>query len=335
MVVSYVAQGRDAFVYDAVGGGRKRSGAVRFTLSYQGARPVVAPSSLQPSEVGPGVMTWRFSDLISEKPIRVELPAGSSPLGRLILLCQLAGLAVLLFGAGFWYLSEGQRPGGLDHFRLGHFLLVALTYSLFFVVFAVVGYRGSLAAALLLGAGTSLPLLLLHTSRTSGWPFALHRGLPLSLFSLGCVVLGVYLEDQRAYVLMGATVAGPGPGRDDGAALEHRRGERARGDPAAGDPAQPGASGADGARGALPGVRRRDRGRAVLRGVRHEAAAAAHLRVRAGDAAAGAPLREGVAGAGVALPVLRRAPGAAGEAGGDPGAGPAARLSAAPAPGWR
>lgn len=206
VVVSYVAQGRDAFVYDAVGGGHARSGAVRFSLSYSGARPVVPPASLQPSEVAPGAMTWRFSDLISEKPIRVELPAGSSPLGRLILLCQLAGLAVLLFGAGFWYLSEGQRPGGLDHFRLGHFLLVALTYSLFFVVFAVVGYRGSLAAGLLLGAGTSLPLLLLHTSRTSGWPFALRRGLPLSIFSLSCVVLGVYLEEQRAYVLMGATV---------------------------------------------------------------------------------------------------------------------------------
>ncbi len=208
VVVAYLARGRDAFQYDAAGGepGNARSGQVRFALHYTGVRPVVPPGSLQPAEAAPGYLVWRFSGIITDQPILVELPAGSTPLGRLILLCQLAGLAVLLFGVGFWYLSEGQLPGGLDHFRLGHFLLLALTYSLFFVVFAVVGYGGHTALALLCGALTGVPLLLLHTSRTSGWPFALRRATPLAVFSLGCVVLGVYLEDQRAYVLAGAVV---------------------------------------------------------------------------------------------------------------------------------
>ena len=55
-----------------------------------------------------------------------------SPTGRAILFLRLAGLAVLLFGLGFIYLNDLKEPGRLDSFRWGHFLLLALTYSLFF-----------------------------------------------------------------------------------------------------------------------------------------------------------------------------------------------------------
>ena len=82
------------------------------------------------------------ADLITDRSIVVQLPAGTSPLGRLVLLCQLAGLAVLLFGAGFWYLCEARDPATLDAFRLPHFLLLALNYWLFFGLFALLGFEG-------------------------------------------------------------------------------------------------------------------------------------------------------------------------------------------------
>ena len=50
------------------------------------------------------------------------------------MLFRFVGLAVLLFGAGFWYLSEQHKPGALNGFRWSHFLLLATIYSLFFVI---------------------------------------------------------------------------------------------------------------------------------------------------------------------------------------------------------
>ena len=173
-VVTYTAQGRDAFVYDVVG--RGRSGTVQVVLQLNDApRAVVPPGALQPSERAGSRLSWRFDALITNKSIVVELPAGASPLGRVILVLQLAGLAVLMFGGGFWYLSEGQAPGRLDDFRWGHFLLLALNYSMFFGIFAVLGYQGSPTVALTIAAVVSLPLLTFHGVRISDALFTVTR----------------------------------------------------------------------------------------------------------------------------------------------------------------
>jgi prepilin-type N-terminal cleavage/methylation domain-containing protein len=204
-VVSYTAQGRDALVYDVAG--RGRSGTVRVDLQlHEAPRVVIPPGSLQPAERDGPSLHWRFDALITNKSIVVELPAGASPLGRVILLLQLAGLAVLLFGAGFWYLSEGLHPGRLDDFRWGHFLLLALNYSLFFGIVSVIGYRGSESFALGAATVVSLPLLMLHVTRITDQTFALTRVLPLVLFTLATVVLGVFLDRQRPLVFLSAAV---------------------------------------------------------------------------------------------------------------------------------
>jgi prepilin-type N-terminal cleavage/methylation domain-containing protein len=204
-VVSYAAQGSDALVYDVAG--RGRSGVVLVDLQLHNApRAVVPPRSLQPVEREGTQLRWQFASLVTSKPIVVELPAVSSPLGRVILLMQLAGIAVLFFGGGFWYLSEEQRPGRLDDFRLGHFLLLALNYSLFFGILAVLGYRGSALVALVVAGSVSLPLLMLHVARVTDLSFALTRVLPLVVFTLGTVVAGVFLDQHRAVVFLGAAV---------------------------------------------------------------------------------------------------------------------------------
>jgi hypothetical protein len=205
-VVSYTASGREALFYDVAGSGR--SGLVEVDLELHDApRAVVPPDSLQPAARDGSHLRWRFESLITDKAIVVELPAGSSPLGRVILLLQLAGLAVLLFGGGFWYLSEGDEPGRLDDFRWGHFLLLALNYSLFFGIFAVLGYRGSAPLSLAVASAVSLPLLMLHVARIATPRFAFRSALPLAVLSLGTVVAGVFLEEQRALVFLGASIA--------------------------------------------------------------------------------------------------------------------------------
>ncbi|HYH97278.1 prepilin-type N-terminal cleavage/methylation domain-containing protein [Hyalangium sp.] len=206
MAVSYTLRGRDAFFYDVMGVGR--SGAVRFEVLAEDAdRLAVAPDSLQPTERHPDRLVWSFRRLVTTQPITVELPADASPLGRLILLCQLAALGVLLFGVGFWYLNDLRRPGSLDDFRWGHFLLLALNYTLFFAAFAVVGYRGDWRVALLVASGVSLPLLTLHVVRLSDVRFALTRCLPLAVLTLGAVVAAAYAESWRPHVLLGMVVA--------------------------------------------------------------------------------------------------------------------------------
>ncbi|UCC84837.1 MAG: prepilin-type N-terminal cleavage/methylation domain-containing protein [Gemmatimonadota bacterium] len=204
-VVSYAAQGSDALVYDVAGRGRSGSVSVDLRL-HDAPRSVVPPRSLQPVERDGDRLRWQFASLVTSKPIVVELPAVSSPLGRVILLMQLAGLAVLFFGGGFWYLSEEQRPGRLDDFRWGHFLLLALNYSLFFGILAVLGYRGSALVALLVAGAVSLPLLMLHVARVTDLSFALTRVLPLVVLTLGTVVAAVFLDEHRAVVFLGAAI---------------------------------------------------------------------------------------------------------------------------------
>ena len=119
-------------------------------------------------------------------------------------LMKLGGIAVLLFGAGFWYLSEVREPGCLDDFRLWHFLMLAVTYSLFFVVYAVLGFKGVGPLTSLLVAGVlSMPLLMLHVSAIMGKGFALTYTLPLAAFTIGMVVNGVYGDLWQSYVYVG------------------------------------------------------------------------------------------------------------------------------------
>ncbi len=198
--------GRDVLGYHLTGQGRAR--AARFRLELESPqRVVVPPDALQPETTAPQALTWAFEDLVTDRAIVVELPAGTSPLGRLILLCQLAGLAVLLFGAGFWYLCEARDPETLDAFRLPHFLLLALTYWLFFALFALLAFEGDPRAAAAVSGAVSLPLLGLHVARLVDLRFALTRCLPLALLTLGVVVAGVYAEEHRAQLLAAAGAA--------------------------------------------------------------------------------------------------------------------------------
>jgi prepilin-type N-terminal cleavage/methylation domain-containing protein len=204
--IAYESEGRDAFVYDVAGSGR--TGSVRAEIALVGVeRPVIPASSLSPTAVAPGKLSWGFDRLLTNQRIRVELPPGPSPLGRLVLLCQLAALAVLLFGAGFWYLSELDRPGRLDTFRWGHFLLLAGNYSLFFAVFA---FAGDPRLGLALGGGVSLPLLYVHVSRFVDARFARTRVMPLCVITLGMVVSAVYLPWLRPALALATGALGAG-----------------------------------------------------------------------------------------------------------------------------
>lgn len=201
--VRYRARGRDAFVYDVAGDGR-RSGQLEVSVHSAQARQLTIPAaSLQPTERTGERISWRLSHVLATRPVMVDLPAANSPIGQLILLCQLTALAVMLFGAGFWYLGELWKPGRLREFRFGHFLLLALDYSLFFLVFAVAAYREPVGLALAVALLLSQPLLVIHLARVFDPRFAVRLGLPLSLFTLGGVVAGVYLEGQRPYVFLG------------------------------------------------------------------------------------------------------------------------------------
>lgn len=139
--------------------------------------------------------------VVSEPDAGADAPQELSQAARLV---QLAGAAVLLFGAGFWYLAELRRPGQLERFRLGHFLLLALTYSLFFVAFTVFDARGwTMAAAAGTAAALSYPLVTLHVATITGWRFALFAALPLTAWTHGIVVNGVYGEDLQSLVYLG------------------------------------------------------------------------------------------------------------------------------------
>jgi prepilin-type N-terminal cleavage/methylation domain-containing protein len=203
--VSFVAQGRDRFEYRLPPA--KRIKSMSIVMEHSGAAQVFIPDyGLQPTAVSGHEISWKFGSLVTDRAIVIELPGAQSPLGRAMLLSKLVGLAVLLFGAGFWYLAELYEAGKLNDFRLGHFLLLALTYSLFFVIFAVMGFHGEHALYLNVGVGMvfSMPLLVLHVSRVIDMRFALTRTLPLALFTLGIVLAGVYGGPYRDYIFIGA-----------------------------------------------------------------------------------------------------------------------------------
>lgn len=203
--VSFIAQGRDTFVYRLPASSRTR--AVNLTLAIQGKPAIVIPDhALQPTSVSENEIAWKFNNLVTDRAITVELPGAQSPLGRVMLLCKLVGMAVLLFGAGFWYLSELYKPGLLHAFRWAHFFLLALTYSLFFVVFGVLGFRGetSTLAAIAISTLLSMPLLMLHVSRVIHAHFAFTRTLPLAIFTLALVINGVYGGELRDYIFIAA-----------------------------------------------------------------------------------------------------------------------------------
>lgn len=207
--VRFTALGREQFDYPLPPAQQLKS--VALTLNLSGMEAYTLPDdSLQPSFASPHQLRWEFQNLVSDRQITVQIPGAEAPLARVMLLSRLVALAVLLFGAGFWYLSEQVQPGRMDSFRLGHFLLLALTYSLFFIIFAVLGFHGKLETpiAMALSAVFSLPLLILHTARILDLRFALTRVVPLAVFTVGLVVTGVYGAEIRDYVFIGAAILG-------------------------------------------------------------------------------------------------------------------------------
>ena len=205
--VRFTALGREQFDYTLPPARQLHS--VNITLNLSGTEAHTIPDdALQPTASGPDQIRWEFKNLVSDRQITVLIPGAEAPLARVLLLLRMVALGVLLFGAGFWYLSEQSEPGRLDSFRLGHFLLLALTYSLFFVIFAVLGFHGKLSTpiSMLLSIACSLPLLIFHVSRVLDFRFALTRVAPLALFTIGLVVNGVYGGDVRDYVFLVAVI---------------------------------------------------------------------------------------------------------------------------------
>jgi hypothetical protein len=205
--VRFTALGRDRFVYRLPPAQQLQ--AVAITLSLIGARSITVPDdSLQPTAASPDQLRWDFQNLVSDRRIVVLIPEAMAPPARVLYLWRFVAAAVALFGGGFLYLSEQARPGQLDRFRLGHFLLLALTYLLFFVLFTVLEFHAELGtvASMVVSAVFSLPLLVLHVAAVLGFRFALTRILPLAVFSLGLVLNGVYGAGIRDYVFIGATV---------------------------------------------------------------------------------------------------------------------------------
>ncbi len=208
--VTYRASGFDRFTYRLPGDGRTPEIRVKLKIKGKGAHHVPA-TALQPSAEAERLLTWQFTNLVThQRDIVLDLPAVMSPVGRVILLAKLAGLAVFMFGAGFWYMAETRQAGGLSNFRWGHFSLLALSYFLFFVIFAVLQFRYRTPAPLGMGIAIllSMPLLVLHVSSSLGGAlrFALTHILPLALFTLGLVVNGVYGGEYREYIYIAAAV---------------------------------------------------------------------------------------------------------------------------------
>lgn len=204
----YTTHGGETFEFHLPRAARTHQADVR--VEIQGAPSFVIPDrSLQPTTTAGSTLSWHLTNLVTEYPLVIDLPAADSPLGRASRLFQLAGLALLLFGAGFWYLGDLRRPGALDDFRWGHFLLLALTYCTFFVVFAVLGFHDELPLgwSLAVAAVVALPLLLLHGSRILGWRFALADLLPLAAFTIALAVVGIYGGGWRDYIFLAAAVA--------------------------------------------------------------------------------------------------------------------------------
>ncbi len=193
------------------GSGRTENVLVNVALNNASA-DLIPSMSLQPSNVESDAFNWQFDNLVTNnRTLLINLPSVDTPLGKVILLGKLAGLAVFLFGAGFLYLCEGKKPGGLDNFRWGDFLLLAITYAMFFLAFEVLMFRynTSVVTAIFIAASASLPLLLvylLHNFKTDfiDMKFALTRILPLAGLTIALVVNGVYGGEIREYLFLGA-----------------------------------------------------------------------------------------------------------------------------------
>src|SRR5262249_8377657 len=141
--VRFTALGRDRFEYRLPPAQQLQS--VSISLKLSGAESITVPDdSLQPTESGADRLRWTFQNLVSHRCISVLIPEAMAPAARVFYLWRFVFVAVLVFGAGFLYLSEQAKPGELDRFRLGHFLLLALTYLLFFVIFTVLEFHGEL-----------------------------------------------------------------------------------------------------------------------------------------------------------------------------------------------
>jgi prepilin-type N-terminal cleavage/methylation domain-containing protein len=203
----FTALGRDRFEFRLPPARQLQS--IKVGLRLTGAQGITIPDeSLQPTTSGPDQLRWEVNNLVSDRRIIVLIPEAMAPASLVLYLWRFVAVAVALFGAGFLYLSEQVRPGQLDRFRLGHFALLVLTFSLFFAIFTVLEFHGRLGTvgAMAVSAVFSLPLLVLHVAAFLGLRFALTRVLPLAVFSLGLVITGVYGGEARDYVFVAAAV---------------------------------------------------------------------------------------------------------------------------------
>lgn len=186
-------------------------GRLRMGLIAEDKGSELSELSLQPQQIpAPGHYAWDMQNLVSESPILLEMPGSHSLTGRVMLLCRLAGLAVLLFGLGFWYVGELYRPGCLSRFNWGHFLMLSLTYSSFFAALGVLTVSMGLPLGKALAIATALaqPLLIFHVWRTVTMRFALLYVLPLADLTLALVVNGVFGGQWRdAFFLAAGFVA--------------------------------------------------------------------------------------------------------------------------------
>ena len=204
---SYTALGRDRFAIWLPRA--EQLGSLSVSVTALGEGQIVIPdTALQPTTRSGSELHWVMSRVGHTSPILIEIPSAQSPLGRVASLFQLMGLAVMFFGLGVWYLAELEKPGLLCRFHVSHFLLLALNYSLYFVIFSVFSFREdmSAASATAVSAVLALPFLALHVARFTNWKFTVTRMLPLAVFSLGLVISGVYLGPIRDVVFLVSAV---------------------------------------------------------------------------------------------------------------------------------
>ena len=203
--IKFTALGRDRLDYNLPPAQQLHD--VRLSLNVTGAAVTIPDGALQPTTTD-GQFRWDAQSIVTDRHIVVLIPEELAPASRVLYLWRFVAVAVALFGAGFLYLSEFVRPGQLDRFRLGHFVLLAVTFCLFFVILTVLEFHGDLGtpAAMAVAGVASLPLLILHVAAVLGWRFALTWVAPLTAFAIGLVVNGVYGGDRRDYVFVGAAV---------------------------------------------------------------------------------------------------------------------------------
>jgi type IV pilus assembly protein PilA len=202
--VQFEAIGRDRMRLDLPPA--RKLGRLQMQLTNEDLGSELSESSLQPQQTpAAGHYRWDLENLVSQSPILVDMPGSHSLMGRIMLLCRLAGLAVLLFGLGFWYVGELYRPGCLSRFGWGHFLMLALTYTSFFPALCVLTLSQGLplAQGLAVAAALAQPLLLIHVWRSVNLRFSLFYVLPLADLTLAVVVNGVFGGPWREAIFLG------------------------------------------------------------------------------------------------------------------------------------